>query len=1300
MGKRAKKKVQTGPGKLVAGSRLAPNAPVSGASPPSEGGRLEETCQHGANIDKLRIQLAKATAIHCQACAKLRSGKERRVKGRPLKKKTLNQSALSPFSEEKASTHKVWICLWCGHAGCGAGNSASAGVNGSNSSIVKQGVVGRGHAWQHWLQLKHPMVMLCGDDFTSWCFQCEASHEHKPAEFESMKSSELEAQMVSEVAPEVDTTDSALVEAQKTPENEVDASLTPSRDEVLQECANLVQKKLKELVVQVEEVSANGSRQGDEESNNGVIREGEKTAKPNRIIKGLLNLGNTCFFNSVMQNLLGLQILRDYFVGESAEFEGPLTTSLRKFFQEITVQPATESLGVNGLEGGLKRGGAKARGGWSAVGGVHNPKGLFGAVCAKAPRFKGYQQQDSHELLKCLLDGLHTEEETARKLFSAANKKAEDLTNGSGHSGVDGEQKNVSPLEKNGTNGLEKKQERAETFVEKIFGGQLSSTVSCCECGHSSVVYEPFLDLSLSIPSKKVPPQVTQLQSLSEAPAPRAIAKSQRMHSLRSNGSSLRVKTCDNSELDDDVLNSSSSQIPASGTPILLLPPPPPKGGNVDTLTLSTVSDDNSWLDFVDESQDLESQVTYGCVPNREEYGGSNLYSSGCSVDQDYEMIDESVANGPSVKQARLSAGDIASLHALNAHRFEEITDEGGVAGSLVTSVSPTDAAPPSEKLLLLEAPRQSWAETNIHSNWFDSERSLLGSGSGQEEDGYVQIRGGSESQILLLTQGDEADYLFHGPVIENSSHPGTSAEQFVNCDDDSNVNGLRPGGTGRSLDIAQGDAEAHMDGDPQGDYDGVASLFEEEEECKEYGPSYGPFPLNHDGAGYDGSSGFEEVGLDDVLDLGKITCESRDDWLVCTSDQQGDDSEEVALSLEGCLQIFTKPEILSGENAWGCENCTNRYYENLAGAIAKSSVTLLAKESPVTMDKDCRSENGNRPSTEEDKLLGSSGSGSQTDVRTQQEDSDSVRGVARTSTSSHEEEGVFQGATRITGGDVKAHPSDVVTSHGVSVSVPSTVSCEKGSKECMDAGLKRTEDKERMDTRQGQGEFLSVRSGSNEADLPDSPPSSSSNGLADTIGKDRDASGSDSGVVRDSGQGDELNAQRAEPGPARESEKSTSSSSSARNAKSAKSRSKKVVPEPRKVIKQEATKRYLISKAPPVLVVQLKRFARDLRGRLSKLYGPVSFQESLDLSPYVDQRHVTAQSCRYRLTGTVEHSGTLKGGHYVAYVRGPQAPMHEFNGNGAPESAWYHISDSYVRQTSLDAVLKSEAYLLFYERC
>lgn len=38
-------------------------------------------------------------------------------------------------------------------------------------------------------------------------------------------------------------------------------------------------------------------------------------------------------------------------------------------------------------------------------------------------------------------------------------------------------------------------------FLSQVFGGQLSSRVACEVCHHTSVTLEPFMDLSLPIPS-------------------------------------------------------------------------------------------------------------------------------------------------------------------------------------------------------------------------------------------------------------------------------------------------------------------------------------------------------------------------------------------------------------------------------------------------------------------------------------------------------------------------------------------------------------------------------------------------------------------------------------------------------------------------------------------------------------------------------------------------------------------------------------------------------------------------------
>lgn len=78
------------------------------------------------------------------------------------------------------------------------------------------------------------------------------------------------------------------------------------------------------------------------------------------------------------------------------------------------------------------------------------------------------------------------------------------------------------------------------------------------------------------------------------------------------------------------------------------------------------------------------------------------------------------------------------------------------------------------------------------------------------------------------------------------------------------------------------------------------------------------------------------------------------------------------------------------------------------------------------------------------------------------------------------------------------------------------------------------------------------------------------------------------------------------------------------------------------------STKQYLISRAPAVLILHLKRFQVQ-RVVFRKVTKHVAFPTLLDLAPV----------CRgwggprlYSLYGVVEHSGTLHGGHYVAYVK------------------------------------------------
>ena len=108
---------------------------------------------------------------------------------------------------------------------------------------------------------------------------------------------------------------------------------------------------------------------------------------------------------------------------------------------------------------------------------VHSPASLLAAVVKVAPQFRGRQQQDAHELLRLLLDGVSGEEGKRAEGAGAAKKKA------GAASAAPRPPPSASP-----------------SFAERVFGGQLASCLAC-GCGAASSSLEAFMDLSLPVPT-------------------------------------------------------------------------------------------------------------------------------------------------------------------------------------------------------------------------------------------------------------------------------------------------------------------------------------------------------------------------------------------------------------------------------------------------------------------------------------------------------------------------------------------------------------------------------------------------------------------------------------------------------------------------------------------------------------------------------------------------------------------------------------------------------------------------------
>ncbi|XP_032299599.1 ubiquitin carboxyl-terminal hydrolase 45 isoform X2 [Coturnix japonica] len=144
------------------------------------------------------------------------------------------------------------------------------------------------------------------------------------------------------------------------------------------------------------------------------------------------------------------------------------------------------------------------------------------------------------------------------------------------------------------------------------------------------------------------------------------------------------------------------------------------------------------------------------------------------------------------------------------------------------------------------------------------------------------------------------------------------------------------------------------------------------------------------------------------------------------------------------------------------------------------------------------------------------------------------------------------------------------------------------------------------------------------------------------------------------------------------------------------------------------ARKQLLISSVPAILILHLKRF-HQAGLSLRKVNRHVDFPLILDLAPFCSAscKNVTdGARVLYSLYGIVEHSGSMRGGHYAAYVkvRTPSKKLLEHISStknvlglkeamGASSGQWVYVSDAHVQMVPESRVLNAQAYLLFYER-
>ncbi|TKX22501.1 ubiquitin carboxyl-terminal hydrolase-like protein 11 [Elsinoe australis] len=156
-------------------------------------------------------------------------------------------------------------------------------------------------------------------------------------------------------------------------------------------------------------------------------------------LRGLYNMGQTCFMSVVLQSLIHNPFIRAYYLSEShrsTECERDCCTScaLDDIFSEFHSQEKAEGYGLVAMLQSSWRGGGS---------------------------LAGYQQQDAHEYLQFILNSLHS-----------ANLETDEK---------------------------EEKAEDCPCIIHRTFCGVLQSTVTCSKCKNVTTAKDPFMDLSLDV---------------------------------------------------------------------------------------------------------------------------------------------------------------------------------------------------------------------------------------------------------------------------------------------------------------------------------------------------------------------------------------------------------------------------------------------------------------------------------------------------------------------------------------------------------------------------------------------------------------------------------------------------------------------------------------------------------------------------------------------------------------------------------------------------------------------------------
>lgn len=185
-----------------------------------------------------------------------------------------------------------------------------------------------------------------------------------------------------------------------------------------------------------------------------------------RGLVGLCNLGNTCFMNSVLQCLFQCAPFRAYFLQ-------------KRYQKDINMDNPL------GWKGSVATGwGSLLEKIWGDQYKTVAPKSFKKVIGKVAPRFDGYQQQDSQEFLTFLLDGLHEDLNRIKVKPVTDNPESDGSV----------------PDAEIAAESWDVFKARNDSFLVNMMYGQLKNQIVCPKCETTSIVFDPFTFLQLPLP--------------------------------------------------------------------------------------------------------------------------------------------------------------------------------------------------------------------------------------------------------------------------------------------------------------------------------------------------------------------------------------------------------------------------------------------------------------------------------------------------------------------------------------------------------------------------------------------------------------------------------------------------------------------------------------------------------------------------------------------------------------------------------------------------------------------------------